>query len=196
MMTGMGARKQPLMFIITTAGKNIEGPCYDKRRQVIEMLEGVTPDEELFGIIYTIDEKDDWTDPAVLAKANPNIGVSVYRDYLESQQRRAINNPRFTNTFKTKHLNVWVSAKSAFFNMESWRKCEDSTLSLEQFEDQECILGLDLARSWTSMRWPGCIAGKSTVSGTITAFLPGFGCRKTRFTTRTISVEPSDIRNS
>ncbi len=146
MMTGMGARKQPLMFIITTAGKNIEGPCYDKRRQVIEMLEGVTPDEELFGIIYTIDEKDDWTDPAVLAKANPNIGVSVYRDYLESQQRRAINNPRFTNTFKTKHLNVWVSAKSAFFNMESWRKCEDSTLSLEQFEEQECILGLDLAR--------------------------------------------------
>ena len=47
-MTGMGSRRQPLMFIITTAGSDIEGPCYDKRRQVVEMLEGTVPDEELF----------------------------------------------------------------------------------------------------------------------------------------------------
>ncbi|NJA60657.1 terminase large subunit domain-containing protein, partial [Streptomyces sp. NEAU-H3] len=49
MLTGMGARRQPLMFIITTAGADIEGPCYDKRRQVVEMLAGTVPDEELFG---------------------------------------------------------------------------------------------------------------------------------------------------
>lgn len=146
MLTGMGARRQPLMFVITTAGADIEGPCYDKRRQVIEMLEGTTPDEELFGWIWTIDEGDDWTDPKVLAKANPNIGVSVYREYLESQQQRAIKNARFANTFKTKHLNVWVTAKTAFINMEAWRSCEDRSLTLEQFEGQQCILGFDLAR--------------------------------------------------
>lgn len=146
MLTGMGARRQPLMFIITTAGANIEGPCYDKRRQVIEMLEGMSPDEELFGWIWTIDEGDQWTDPKVLAKANPNIGVSVYQEYLESQQQRAIRTARFTNTFKTKHLNVWTSAKAGFFNLESWKGCEDRTLSLEQFEGHECILGFDLAR--------------------------------------------------
>ncbi|WP_287030040.1 terminase large subunit [Pseudomonas sp. UBA6310] len=146
MLTGMGARRQPLMFIITTAGANIEGPCYDKRRQVVEMLEGTVPDDELFGWIWTIDEGDDWTDPKVMAKANPNFGVSVFQEYLASQQQRAIRSARFTNTFKTKHLNVWVSAKTGFFNMESWRECEDTSLTLEQFEGQECILGFDLAR--------------------------------------------------
>lgn len=146
MMTGMGARRQPLVLIITTAGANIEGPCYDKRRQVIEMLEGTVPDDELFGWIFTIDEGDDWTDPAVLVKANPNMGVSVYREYLISQQQKAIRSARFTNTFKTKHLNVWTSAKTGFYNLEKWRYCEDKTLTIEQFEGQSCVLGFDLAR--------------------------------------------------
>ncbi|VVE87568.1 terminase large subunit [Pandoraea bronchicola] len=146
MLTGMGARRQPLMFVITTAGADIEGPCYDKRRQVIEMLEGTVPDDELFGWIWTIDEDDDWTDPRTLAKANPNIGISVYQEYLESQQQRAIKSARFTNTFKTKHLNVWTSAKTGYFNLEDWRACEDTTLTLEQFEGLDCMLALDLAR--------------------------------------------------
>lgn len=146
MLTGMGARKQPLMFIITTAGADIEGPCYDKRREVIEMLEGTVANDELFGWIWTIDEDDDWKDPAVLAKANPNIGVSVYREYLESQQQRAIKQARFTNTFKTKHLGIWVTAKSGFFNVAQWEALRDETLTLEQFEGQPCILSFDLAR--------------------------------------------------
>ncbi|MEB0270855.1 terminase large subunit, partial [Pseudomonas sp. 5B4] len=115
MLTGMGARRQPLMFVITTAGSNIEGPCYDMRGRVVEMLEGTVPDDELFGWIWTIDEGDDWTDPKVMAKANPNIGVSVYQDYLVSQQQKAIKNASFQNTFKTKHLNVWVSARTVYF---------------------------------------------------------------------------------
>ena len=146
MLTGMGARKQPLMFIITTAGSNIEGPCYDKRRQCAEMLSGQVPDDELFAWIWTIDEGDDWADPAVLAKANPNFNVSVYREYLESQQARAVRSARFTNTFKTKHLNVWTSAKSGFFNLQKWLACQDVSLTLDQFRDEHCILGLDCAR--------------------------------------------------
>ena len=146
MMTGMGAREQPLIWAITTAGFDIAGPCYEQRRRVIDMLEGTTPDEELFGVIFTIDEGDDWTSVAALRKANPNMGISVYEDYLISQQQRAIKNPRLANTFKTKHLNVWVSSKSAFFNMENWQKCRDPNLSLEQFQGEECYMGLDLAR--------------------------------------------------
>lgn len=145
LLTGMGARRQPLMFIITTAGANIEGPCYDLRAQVIAMLDGTVPDDELFGWIFTIDEGDDWTDPKVLAKANPNIGVSVYQEYLESQQQRAIKNASFQNTFKTKHLNIWVSARSPYFNMEAWKACADPSLVMEDFEGQECWLGVDLA---------------------------------------------------
>lgn len=146
MLTGMGARKQPLMFIITTAGSNIEGPCYDKRRQCAEMLDGQVPDDELFAWIWTIDDGDDWTDPAVLQKANPNYDVSVYKEYLESQQQRAIRSARFTNTFKTKHLNVWTSAKSGFFNLQSWMACRDTSLTIEQFDGESCYIGLDCAR--------------------------------------------------
>ncbi|WP_417393662.1 terminase large subunit [Gimesia sp.] len=146
MLTGMGARKQPLMLIITTAGANIEGPCYDKRREVIEMLEGLVEDDELFGWIWTIDEDDDWKDPQILAKANPNIGVSVYKEYLISQQQKAIKQPRFTNRFKTKHLGIWVTAKTGFFNMAQWEMLKDETLTLEQFEGQPCVLSFDLAR--------------------------------------------------
>ena len=145
MLTGMGARRQPLMWAITTAGYNIEGPCYDKRREVIEMLNGTVHNDELFGVIYTVDEGDDWTDPAVLAKANPNYGVSVYSDYLESQQRRAIQNASKQGAFKTKHLNVWVSAKSAFFNMEKWKACGNPDLNIDDFEATPCMMCVDLS---------------------------------------------------
>lgn len=146
MITGMGAREQPLIWAITTAGFDIEGPCYDHRRRVIEMLEATTPDDSLFGIIFTIDEGDDWTTVEALRKANPNMGVSVYEEYLIGQQQRAIKNPRHVNTFKTKHLNLWVQSKTAFFNMEKWKACEDRTLTLDQFRGEECVLGFDLAR--------------------------------------------------
>ncbi|AMO58122.1 terminase [Endozoicomonas montiporae] len=151
MLTGMGARKQPLMWVITTAGFNVDGPCYDKRREVVETLENYSQlkskskNDELFGIIYTIDEGDDWSKVEALEKANPNMGVSVYRDYLISQQQRAIANARFTNRFKTKHLNVWVSAKTAFFNLQQWKACEDKELSLEQFEGHDRLLSFDMA---------------------------------------------------
>ncbi|WP_238988909.1 terminase large subunit [Vibrio parahaemolyticus] len=145
MSTGMGAREQPLIFVITTSGYNIAGPCKDLHDDVVKILEGTTDDDEIFGIIYTIDEDDDWTDPAVLAKANPNLGVSVDEDWLRSQQMRAIRNPRYANTFKTKHLNRWVSASLAFFNMEDWKAAEDTSLSIEDFKDSSCWLSLDLA---------------------------------------------------
>ena len=145
MVTGMGARDNPLTWIITTAGFNTASPCYAKRKEVEQILEGVIKDDEVFGIIYTTDEGDDWTDPASLIKANPNYGVSVDSEYLLSQLQKAINSPRKAAAFKTKHLNVWGGAKSAFFNMEQWRACEDTSLTLEQFIGEEQIIGLDLA---------------------------------------------------
>lgn len=145
MATGMGARREPMILVITTAGSNLAGPCKDLHDDVIKMLAGSVVDDELFGIIYTIDEGDDWTSPAALQKANPNIGVSVFTDYLLAQQARAIRNPRYTNTFKTKHLNVWVNASTAFFNMEHWQRAEDTSLRLADFNDAPLWLSLDLA---------------------------------------------------
>lgn len=145
MITGMGARSQPLMWVITTAGFDIAGPCYEMRERAVEMLEG-GHDPELFAIIYTIDKHDDWTSDEALIKANPNAGVSVKLDYLRSQRDKAVSRARLANRFKTKHLDVWVSSKEGFFNMEDWRACEDGSLSIDQFRGEDCILAFDLAR--------------------------------------------------
>lgn len=144
-LTGMGSRKQPLMLIITTAGFNIEGPCYQKHQEAIEMLEATVPNDELFAAVYTVDNPDDWAKPESVKMANPNMGVSVYSEYLQSQQAKAVRDTSFQNTFKTKHLNVWVAARSAFFNLETWNRCADETLDITDFSGQECIVGADLA---------------------------------------------------
>jgi phage terminase large subunit-like protein len=146
MLTGMGARNQPMMWVITTAGYDIAGPCYELRERVIEMLEGTSQDDEIFGIVYTIDADDDWTSEAALYKANPNIGVSVKVNFLKSMQAQAIARARQTNKFKVKHLNLWVTSKEAFFNLEEWKRCGDTTLTPEQFAGWNCYLGFDLAR--------------------------------------------------
>lgn len=145
MQTGMGAREQPLTLIITTAGYNLAGPCYDKHLELKRVLDGVIENDELFGVIYSLDEKDDWASPAVVRKANPNFGVSVMEDFLLAQQRRAVMNPIEQNRFKTKHLNVWCSARSAWMNMQQWALCGDPMLSIDEFQGDECWFVLDLA---------------------------------------------------
>ena len=145
MQTGMGAREQPLMLTITTAGSSIGGPCYEKRTEAQKVLAGVFEDERSFSIIYTLDEEDDYKDPATWLKSNPNLGVSVAQDYLEAQVAGAIRSPSKQNAVKTKHFNIWVGAKTAWLNMEQWAKAADSTLKIEGFAGEDSIVGLDLA---------------------------------------------------
>lgn len=144
METGMGARAQPLSLIVSTAGDNISGPCRDDWLQCEKVLGQIFDDEELFALIYTIDKEDDWSSIEALKKANPNYGISVTEEFLVSQQKQAINNARKQGHFKIKHLNVWVQARDAYFNMEAWRSNRDE-LRLEDFEGMECIMALDLA---------------------------------------------------
>lgn len=145
MWTGMGARSQPLQLMITTAGNNIGGPCYTHQVELQKILSGATVDETRFGIIYGIDDGDDWTDPKALRKANPNFGVSVSAEFLEAAQREAVNDPRKQAIFKTKHLNVWVNAASPWLNLEYLQRGADPTLKLEDFRGETCWPGLDLA---------------------------------------------------
>ena len=143
-LTGMGAREQPMLWVITTAGADTSGPCYALRQEAIEVLEGKVKNPELFSIIYTIDPDDEWTDESALVKANPNIGVSVDREFLLAQQRDAINVPRKQSSFKTKHLNVWVGSADPFFNAEKWQRLSGD-YPLESFRGQQCWIGVDLA---------------------------------------------------
>lgn len=145
MSTGMVGRSQPLKLIISTAGDTIEGPCYNKQKDVEAMLDGDIPNERLFGVVYTADPDLLWTSYEALVSANPNLGVSVGLDYLEETRDEAIRNAGKQGTFRCKHLNHWVTSSSAWMNMERFRACEDPTLKEEQFLDDDCVLSSDLA---------------------------------------------------
>lgn len=145
MSTGMGARDQPLQLVISTAGSNIASPCYDDWLTCKKILQGLIDDETHFALIYTIDKDDDWTSEIALRKANPNFGVSVGEEYLHLQIRDGINHATKASSVKTKHLNIWVTAKAAYFNLQRWSECENLALDLDSFQKRECYIGLDLA---------------------------------------------------
>lgn len=145
MLTGMGAREQPLMLVTTTAGADISGPCYALQQDAERVLDGLVEDDELFGLIYGIDEGDDWTTEAVLRKANPNFGISVTAEYLIAQQREAVRSARKQATFKIKHLDVWVTARNPYFNLEAWMRLADPALKEGDFADADLFGCLDLS---------------------------------------------------
>lgn len=143
--TATGARTQPLLWLITTAGFNRSGICYEQRSYLIKILTGVVVDEEYFGIIYTIDDDDDWTDPSCWAKANPNWGISVSPEDIERKARKAMTMSAAQNNFLTKHLNKWVNADTAWMDMVSWERCANSNLLIEDFAGRDCYIAVDLA---------------------------------------------------
>lgn len=143
--TATGSRDQPLILNITTAGTNIDGICYDQRIYLTKVLEGSVEDDTYFGVIYSIDEGDDWKDERVWRKANPNYGVSVSPLQLKSLAKQAEKIPSKRLEFLTKHLNSWQTAGSSWMNLELWDKCADPSLKIEQFYGEECVLGNDHA---------------------------------------------------
>lgn len=145
MRTGMGAREQPLLFVITTAGVDFGGPCYERRSDAIRVLEGTVEDDTLFVVIYTIDDDDQWDSEESVRKANPNFGISVSAEFLLQEMARARRSASAQNAFKTKHLNVWVGARTAWLNMLALQRCKRPDLARSAFAGVECVIGLDLA---------------------------------------------------
>ncbi len=140
-----GARSQPLISAITTAGKDTGGIGYELRGYTIKVLEGTHVDETWFGVIYTIDEGDDWKDQKIWRKANPNMGISAKVEKLIATCTKAIATPSARGNFLTKHLNVWTNAGVAWMDMEAWNACEDTDMREEDFADCEAFSAMDLA---------------------------------------------------
>lgn len=146
--TGIGKRPQSLLWMITTAGANKHGICYEVRDYVLKVLAGSAVDsaaEATFGIVYTVDEGDDPFSEDTLRKANPNWGVSVDPKVVLQTASKAQQVATARANFLTKHLNIWVDANSALFDTEHWRKCEDKALDEADFAEDESVLALDLA---------------------------------------------------
>jgi phage terminase large subunit-like protein len=145
MKTGMGARNQPMQWIITTAGTNLAGPCREKRLEAEKILEGVLQDDTLFTIVFTIDKDDDWKDFNCWIKANPNYGISVKAHYLQGQYSAAIKRARKQNINRCKHLNEWLAVDTAWMNMAELSVCVNTLLRLDDFKGKPVYIPLDLA---------------------------------------------------
>lgn len=143
--TSLGKRRNSLLWCITTAGFDLSGICYEVRGMVSAVLEGTAQDERQFGVIFTIDEGDDWRTDEALMKANPNWGVSVRPEVVKGLQAKAMLMAAAENNFKTKHLDVWCNANAAWMSMDKWDACADQGLSPDDFEGCPCWIGLDLA---------------------------------------------------
>lgn len=142
--TATGARSQPLLFLITTAGFNRQSICWELREYSLKVLKGVITDDTWFAWIATIDEGDDWRDPAVWSKANPNLGVSVKLDDLQRKCDKAKEVPAAQNNFRRLHLNEWTQQNERWIPLELWRACCAAVL-LEQLRGRDCYLGMDLS---------------------------------------------------
>lgn len=144
--TGMGARRNPLQFTITTAGFNKQGPCYQYRNVCMDILKGIKKDDSIFTVIFTLDRDDKWDDPAVWEKANPNLEVSVTHDSLKTGYQRAVNDKTYEVEFKTKNLNMWVDAAEVWIPDQTWLN-EQELPPIDQMKGKACYAGLDLAAS-------------------------------------------------
>lgn len=144
MRSGMAARTQPLVFIITTAGFNKNYPCYAYRQNAKNVIGRIVEDDSLFAIIFEMDAEDDWTCPDCWSKANPNLGISVDYEYLAGEVKDAQNRPEAVRGVKTKNLNMWVDAETTWILDDVWQQC-GGALTLEDVEGCKCWGGLDLS---------------------------------------------------
>jgi len=145
MHTGMGARQEPLQLIITTAGVDLSSPCKEFDDYARKVVEGTWKDDQLFVLIYAIDEGDDWKSIKTWKKINPNYGVSVSEQYLKNKLSEAKQRISQQNIIRCKHLNEWMNVSTRWIDADLWRKCEDKGLKIEDFKGQPCTIGLDLA---------------------------------------------------
>lgn len=142
--TSTGAREQPMVVAITTAGYNQSSICYEEYAYAKQVHAGAIKDPSFFPFIAEADVKDGWADPAVWEKANPGMGVTVRREYLEEEAKRAKESPAYQNTFRRLHLNQWVQQSTRWLDLAVWDRGNRLILE-ESLRGKECYAGLDLS---------------------------------------------------
>lgn len=142
--TATGARRQPLLFAITTAGYNRESICWQQHDYGEKILDGIISDDAYFPYIAALDPDDDWTDSSVWIKANPNLGVSVKVESLEEQCTKAQSLPAAQNAFRRLRLNQWTEQADRWIDLAIWDECA-LPVDLEKLRNRDCFGGLDLS---------------------------------------------------
>ena len=145
MMYGSGnARKQPLYFLITTAGTDRHSICWEVHRKAEDILRGKITDPSFYPVIYSASEEDDWTDEKVWRKANPSLGVTVDIAKFRIACESAKQNPAEENLFRQMYLSQWTKQSVRWMPMEKWNRCSFAVDESELY-GRACYGGLDLA---------------------------------------------------
>jgi phage terminase large subunit-like protein len=144
--SAQGARPNPLLLCPTTAGYDLLSVGYALRQTLTKVLQQVFEAEHFFGLIYTLDEADDWRDARVWMKANPMIGITPTLDWVRRYCADAQQTPGLEGEFRVKVCSQWLQSANTWLSMTDWDACADPTLRLEQFAGARCWIGVDLAR--------------------------------------------------
>lgn len=144
------ARKQPLYFLITTAGNDTNSICYEVHQKADDILAGRKRDPTFYPVIFGAKESEDWTDPKVWRKANPSLGITVEEEKLRAACESAKNNPAEENLFRQLRLCQWVKQAIRWMPMEKWDKCAGNsggTFATDPaaLRGRACYAGLDLS---------------------------------------------------
>lgn len=144
---GMAGRRQPIEVLITTAGIHGEGFGWEMHDYAEKVLDGTIEDPTFLAVIFAAAANDDWTDEAVWAKANPNLGISPKLEFLRSQCAQAKESPRLENNFRRFHLNQWTEQTERWIPMERWdNACKAVRRELDgALAGRRCHGGLDLS---------------------------------------------------
>ena len=145
MLTGSGdARKQPLYFLITTAGTDRQSICYEVHQKAEDVINGKKHDPTFYPVIYGIKDNDDWTDEKNWYKANPSLDITVDIDKLRAAFNNAKENPAEENLFRQLRLNQWVKQSVRWMPMDKWNLCS-YPIDRERLKGRVCYGGLDLS---------------------------------------------------
>lgn len=145
MKSGVLARENPLINIITTAGFDVSKPCYQYREGAINVLRGEVIADDLFAMIFTLDEGDDFADESLWPKANPALGLISRIEDLVAEFNQAKITPSLLNNFLTKNLNMWIANNDSWIDEIVLDKAFKNDLKIEDFKGQDCYIGLDLS---------------------------------------------------
>lgn len=149
METATGARRQPLIYEITTFGDDPVSPWGDQNDYSQKILDGVLVDDSFFVFTAHADLDDDWTSVDTARKANPNFGISVNPDDLAAKVLKAKGIPSAAASYKQKHLNLPGNATAPCLAVDGWRKGQTRGVDRELFEraleHERCYVGIDLA---------------------------------------------------
>ena len=142
--TSVGARRQPLIISLTTAGHDRASICYEMHEYSEGVLNGSIEDDSFLPVLYKAEPDDDWTDPETWKKANPGYGSICNEAYFIDAVKKAKSNPSMINSFLRLHLNIWTSAETAWIPDDIYMK-GDKPIPFDRLPSLPAYGGLDLA---------------------------------------------------